>query len=192
MSYLLPNALAAALAVPDLELKLAAFRGFVAEVLQSHDPDFRVVTYESEAVTSADDRRARVAVMGDPARYAEVLYAGDDGRWETDDDARHVVNVFLYYGVGAASRADAADAFRALLESKTSPYGLLHAVRAQGQIEVQGDETDTDGDAIPSASGFAGFPVVVAAPSQVAATLAYPEDFPDDAQYEAAFTVTLT
>ena len=193
MSYLIPNALAVATQVAPLDLKLAAFRSFVEEVVRLHDAAYTVVTYADEAVTDATSRRQRIAVMGDPARYVECLYAGDQGTWERRDDVRHVVNVFVYHGVGSASRADAADAFRDVMDSRSAAApGLLHAIRAQGVVTIQGDETDTDGDAIAEAAAFAGFPVDLGAPEQVRATLAQPEDFRQDFRHEAAFVVTLT
>ena len=189
----MPQALQRALAVPPLALKLSGFRAFVEDVCRRHDPAYRVVTYADEAVTSATSRAQRVRVMGSPARYAEVLYAGDQGTFETSSDVRHVVNVFLYHGTGAEDRADAADAFRTLLEGRAaSRPGLLHAIRAQQGFRLSGAETDADGDAIPEAPAFAAFEVSLSAPERTRATLAYPEDFPQDDQYEAAFVVTLT
>lgn len=193
MSYLLSSALTAAVDAPPLALKIAAFAGFCAEVLQGHDATYAVSTYVSDAVTEATSRKQRVAVMGDPARYCEVLYAGDEGTWETDDDVRHAVDVFVYHGVGTADRADALDAFRAALESRdTSTPGLLHAIRAQGSIHIVGTETDTDGDAIAEAAAFAGREMTVQIPTGVRAALVFPENHPQDDQYECAFRVLLT
>lgn len=120
---------------PDLDDVLTAVVGFVEEILVAHDEEFagRVATYFDDAVTGARPRADSLRIMGDPARYAEVVWAGLAGTWEGRD--LHRFNCFLFYGQGAATREAHAAAFRALAYSQdVAPAdegapGLLFALR---------------------------------------------------------------
>lgn len=118
-----------------------ALAGLVEEILVLHDSAFEdsVVTYYSDEIVSnaPRDRAQRLAQMGDPARYAEVMPAEDYDAGE-GFDGRPVrrFDVFLYYGVGRnASRAEASAAFRSILENvSASTPGLFYAIREQGVL----------------------------------------------------------
>jgi hypothetical protein len=178
MSYLQPYALEHALDVPGLETKIEALTGYVLEVAQTHDPRYKVATYADEAVVNVRDRAGRVRVMGDPARYIEVLYAGDQGSFETRDDVRHLFNVFVYRGVGRSVSGEAEGAFRALMESRSaSQPGILFALRAQPEFQVQ-------------SGPHMGHILLLTPPANVQASLVRTQDA-TDWRHECAFAITV-
>lgn len=120
---------------------------FVREVAVLHDAAFgdggRVRTY-LDARTLTTDGDAASALMGYPARYADVVMGGDDGERETDgyagDIVRRTVLVTLYWGCidedgHALPNEEDAAAFRRLVDghSATAP-GLIHALQMQRHL----------------------------------------------------------
>lgn len=147
MAYLITKMLTPTLS-PQATLgeMTTALAGFVEEVLILHDSAFenRVATYYSDEVVSSapGDRAQRIALMGDPARYAEVMPAAEyDAGEGFDGRPRRRFDVYVYYGVGrSATRAAAAAAFRSLLENvSASTPGLFYAIREQGVLVAATD-----------------------------------------------------
>ena len=153
MAQLDRTALRTAPAHAGLEAKLAALAAFVAEHLSTFDPAYgeagRVATYLDQAVVSAESRRERVALMGSPARYAEVVPADrlmEDaarplrGAMGEAFAVRHAVDVVVYYGLpprqSGPGEADTR-AFRRLVEGPGDDHalpGLRVALAAQAYL----------------------------------------------------------
>lgn len=95
-----------------LSAKLSAAQAFVRELLSAFDAGYslsgRVATHLDEAVISGASRREREALMGSPARYAEVVPADRVGEVSAQPlrgaggesfAVRHAVDVVVYYGL---------------------------------------------------------------------------------------------
>lgn len=137
-----------------LALKRAAFAEVVRAVLARHDPTFldpdRVAT-AVRAETLGAGRAAhaeRTARMGDPARYAEVLWRGPQGvEVETLRGsaalASHTVLVAVYWGAHEGSDDEFTDAMESTHEARP---GLLCALRDLGAFRLNGpDAGDHEG-----------------------------------------------
>ena len=150
-----------------LVAKLDAAAAFVAEHLSRYDEAFglegRVVTHLDRAVIDATSRRERAAIMGAPARYAEVVPAdriGEDaarplvGASGEAYATRHAVDVVVYFGLPARQdgplSADTA-AFRQLVEGPRDPThanlpGLRVAIASQAYLRApDGSEMPVQG-----------------------------------------------
>ena len=169
-----------------VEAKIAALAAFLVRVLTTHSAyyglDGRVATHLSDAVVQATGRADRVAVLGDPARYAEIDWLGraDTGTRLLDGSSYagpQRFRVFVYYGRGDEPEAQAASSFRALCES-TDPAqpGLLHAVEAVGFLVDAG-----------------GHELTMSPPSGVRTALVLPSGSrPDDGRHELQFDLTIS
>ena len=153
-------ALANAPAHVGLSAKLGAAAAFVAEHLSSFDRaygrDGRVVTHLDEAVISGGSRREREALMGAPARYAEVVPADRIGEPSAQAlrgaggeayAVRHAVDVVVYYGLPLRQRGPRARdtaAFRKMIEGSAAENpssglpGLRVALDAQAYLTSPG------------------------------------------------------
>lgn len=173
---------------PSAAEKRAALVAIVRECLGRHDAGFRLpgrVTDRIHSGTILDASEAdQHAVMGTPARYAEVLWRGTT---EGGADALsggavttgHRFLVSVYYGAGDGSE----DAFLSLMEStdEAAP-GLLAALRATHAL------TTGSGGGEPGVArcGAPESVVVAYVPARMQRTgrARY--------QHECAFTITLT
>ncbi|MEM6286640.1 MAG: hypothetical protein AAF845_05745 [Bacteroidota bacterium] len=147
----------------SIEVKIEAARLFVEDLLASFDERYagRIVTHVDRAVTDVDARRERVKIMGDPARYAEVLSADRLGEAAARPllggsgeayATRHAIDVFVYHGLDSrrpsnrnrrpGPEAEDTRAFRALVEGDglepewpgVGLPGLRPALGAQGYL----------------------------------------------------------
>lgn len=134
----------------SLEEKQAALEAWLADVLALHAPVdegepavWTVVGYADPRLQATGFGAAdRAAVMGSPARYAEVLWAGREDGYDPTAPAL-TFDVGLYYGIPsdrgsatlAADTATATAAFRALCyaASDTVP-GVLYAAERQTSL----------------------------------------------------------
>lgn len=183
--------------------KLATLVALVKEILAEHGdtsgadgwrviPDVDWRWYGD----SAAQRDVRLAVMGNPARYCTVRWAGVSGVSYDPNAVPHVFEVYVARGTGDGEKPGpteaqyAADeaAFRSLLESEgvhdgtewTSPPGLLYALRRQHAVTVGG--TASGGDELAL-----GAPVITRPPDRVRPDPSNPDD-----RHEILFTVTLS
>jgi hypothetical protein len=178
---------------PGLEPRQAALVGLVTETLALHRGNWTVATALSlaEIGGAAHERATRLAIMGDPARHADVAWTGTAPGYDPNAEA-FVFTVTLYYGTGwgrtdgpqTAAEVDAkAAAFRAVAEGEgvwdgsawTVPPGVLWALRRQ--------------DAVTSAAGdeFA-----LGRPSDVAVRYnVRPDEKNPDDLHEVTFSITL-
>lgn len=176
----------------DLEVVLDALAAFVRRVLGTHSAEYarpgRVATHLADEVIQAVGRADRVAIMGDPARYAEIewLGRGDAGGTlladSTPYSAPQRFRVFVYYGRGRERPAEAAASFRALCESRNPARpGLLWAAHATGLLITA-----------PQAGASAGAELSMSTPTDVLTALVLPAGSrPEDARHELAFTLTI-
>lgn len=171
---------------PSIEDVRTALVGLVQEVLVKHDAAFtttRVVSHYEDAVTNARSRADRLTIMGDPARYAEVVWAGIAGR--RDGRLLHRFNVFVHYGQGGATRAVHAAAFRNLAYSQavaSGTPGLLYALeRSPLDASVGGTPVELMGN------GEDGWVI----PENVAADFVPVDPKNDEYRWELSFTVAL-
>lgn len=142
----------AAVPAPDTGAVLARVAAFVREVYALHDASVtadRVRAYLDPGALSTDAGAVR-ALMGSPARYADVTLEGDDGQSTAASlgnpgaMVRRRVRVTLYWGCrdeDGRPLPNAADhaAFMDLLDgaSGTAP-GLCYALRQQRVIPGDG------------------------------------------------------
>jgi hypothetical protein len=76
---------------------------FVQETLNGVVPGFNVANRLRRATWDAKTRRQRLAIMGDPTKYAEVLYAGEDSTLAQEDAvgnhtlSAHIFRVNVWY-----------------------------------------------------------------------------------------------
>lgn len=208
MPYLDPHQVAAfadAERSAPLPVKVLAAQALIAEVLRMHDAAFRVMAHLDPLVarTGAKDRRARKDLMGDPVRYAELVWAGrqngDGVGYDPGLTIAHDLRVLVYYGVGidtgngsrapetAAEALAVAQAWHAAMEGEgvyaegswTSPPGLLVALSRQLDL----DYTASDGTVWGVSLSL----------SDVRAGYAMPDATnPQDARFECVFTLTIT
>lgn len=181
-----------------LSVKVAAASAFLQEVLRLHDSTWTVKPYIDPLLHRRGpvSRKGRHDLMGDPIRYAELLWSGNanpDGVGYDGPSTANNMKVLVYYGVGTATddsaASDAADGWRDAMEGEgqgydasadtwTAPPGLLWALRRQHALSY----TDSGGTAwrmeMAHADVQTGF-----APADSAN--------PDD-RYECLFTLTLT
>lgn len=169
----------------DLEQMTLALAAFVGRVLTTHSADYalpgRVATHLADEVIQATGRADRVALMGDPARYAEIEWIGrGEGGPRLADGSGYAApqrfRVFVYYGRGDERPAEAAASFRALCERRDPQRpGLLWAVHAAGLLVTP-----------------EGAELAMSAPADVRTALVMPSGSrPDDARHELAFTLTI-
>ena len=146
MAYRLASSFSAAPPHGTIAEKVTALTGLVTELATAIDANFTVVDYYDDTVLSkaANDRAQRLAIMGDPERYIEVMEAEPLSAGDFDGRPSHRFTVDIYYGVGTATRSAAAAAFRGLLYSVTADAeGIYYAVRRQGALIVaSGHEMD--------------------------------------------------
>lgn len=164
MPYLSPTQITAGgdpASSASVDAKQTALVGLVTEILAEHG-SYTVSTALTPTVIGGggSDRALRLATMGDPARFAEVEWDGDDGATYDPHAVGHRFTVSLYYGTGwglgappanqAAVEAVAA-AFRAVCEGEgvwdgsawTTAPGLLWALRRQDAVILaSGDVSD--------------------------------------------------
>ena len=165
MSAIDNDALALSGVTVSLEAKIAGLRALVAECLGRHDAAYleegRVASHLDDLVIDAASRRERHALMGEPARYAEVIYArrgapapGQTGATGEGFGVSHAFELYLYFGVPSRQGPGAADtaAFRQLVESDdpgTPGLAYLLGVQryvptAEGPADVVGPVAVTD------------------------------------------------
>lgn len=126
--------------MPDnlFDLKHQALAARVEELLKAADRRFSVVRYVPDATrdgaTAADQKK----VMGAPARYAEVLYAGDAEPDAPRNAARRVVTATERFDVGVwweqdTSRGKGEAAFVAAIKGAE---GLVTSLYAQSTLRL--------------------------------------------------------
>ena len=135
---------AAALGEPTMAEKRAALAALVLEVLRLHDAGFAVEERIRQGTLDGADRADRVALMGDPARYAEVDYAGEDEEatpagYGAQSVPGHAFRVRVWVGYADQSTyaASSQALFDRVTESRTAAApGLLHLLRVQPYLTV--------------------------------------------------------
>lgn len=172
---------------PDVLAKRAALAAFVRACLGRHDAAFlqagRVAETVAEGALDGASDRERKTTMGQPSRYAEVLWRefADEAPSvvRLDGSAHEVPHTFVvtvYYGAGPGSE----DAFAAVLESQSpAAPGLLVALRSLPYLDLDG----------------LGGAVEVAGPDRVAVSYAAARPQATGLarfEHQAALTVTLT
>lgn len=122
------------------DLKHAALAARVTEILKAQDGRFSVVRYipdeTRDSVGSVADQKR---IMGDPARYAEVLYAGDAEPSSPRNAARRVITPTETFDIGvwwehdtrARGRGEAA--FVAALKG---PQGLVTTLYSEATLRL--------------------------------------------------------
>lgn len=121
------------------DLKHRALAGRVEELLRAADSRFNVARYvpdETRDGASVGDQRR---VMGDPARYAEVLYAGDAEPSSPRNGARRVVTPTERFDIGVwwewdrRARGKGEAAFVAAIKG---PEGLVTTLYSEATIRL--------------------------------------------------------
>lgn len=123
--------------------------GFVTQVLQPKLPGITISNRPREASIEGTDDQDRRLLMGYPARYAEFVHIGDNGRTlqvrsqgTSGTGARFRFEFMMWYGFeDDPTYADSTQkGFDDLIEHKTT--GLLPDLRERGFFTVGGDVVD--------------------------------------------------
>lgn len=130
---------------PAMPIKRAALVALIAEVLALHDPNFVVADRIREATLNGAHRDNRLALMGNPTRYCEVVHStSSDSGFGLQNVVvpAHTFNVNLW--VGYADDDDAASSSQAFFDSvvhstDSATPGLIPLLGAQDSLQTAGE-----------------------------------------------------
>lgn len=125
----------------------AAFKTLLEGLLQAHDADYIVDTTERKALEQGVDRKSRVAVMGDPAKYCyiqdigqeTILTGGLDAAGNADCFIGYRFKVQLFYEKDYSASQSAFETIVYAARDAATP-GLLDSIRAARTQTVSGEE----------------------------------------------------
>ena len=119
--------------------KRQALTDYCVSILTAHQVGLKAEQRFRRETELQGTRKERVAVMGDPAYYLEVIETGPTERTAKDEQGRFLgglhrfrVTFYLQYADDASYSASSQKTFDDMVESTADPLGLLPALRCLG------------------------------------------------------------